>query len=139
MAKLEVTKQDGYNVLTFTMESKEVKTIRLTDEPYKAMQDYFKPKSIIESKEFPEFDVLWKIHAKGNKKTAKLRFIKAMKLISFDEIKLILESYVKSNDFVYLKGLDVWLNPEKEHWNDPIVKKEDKFKKEEPKKESFFR
>lgn len=71
-----------------------------------------------------EFNELWTIHAKGNKKTAKQRFAKAIKKIRFKDLKDKLKAYAASNDFQYLKGLDVWLNPDKEHWNDPIVPKQ---------------
>lgn len=134
----EGTLQECY-ALKFIENEHSSKIIRLLPGTYKMLEDYFKPKEI-NSKDNPQFEELWKLHAKGNKKTAKDRFIKSIKKVSFDELKSKLEAYIKSNDFCYLKGLDVWLNPEKEHWSDPIVKKEDKFKKpEEPVKSSFFR
>lgn len=116
-------------------------TMRMLPGTYKMLEDYFKPKEIKDEKVIPEFDKFWTIHPKGNKATAKQRFIKVMKKNSVDELESKLWLYIKSNDYCYLKGLDVWLNPEKEHWNDPIVKKEDKFKKEEKGADntSFFR
>lgn len=141
MAKLEVTPIEGLYLFKFTMNDGRVREIKFSDESHNAIKDYFTPKEIKDEKSIPEFDELWKMHSKGNKKTAKQRFIKAVKLISFPELKAKLEPYIKSNDFCYLKGLDVWLNPEKEYWNDVVVKKEDKFKKEELKENttSFFR
>jgi len=137
--KIEVTQSEGIHEIKFIKEDNSSKSWRLTNESYLALESHFKPKEV-SLKDNSLFDELWKIHAKGNKKTAKDRFAKAIKKISFEELKSKLEPYVKSNDFCYLKGLDVWLNPDKEYWNDPIVKKEDKFKKpEEPVKPSFFR
>jgi len=70
------------------------------------------------------FDVLYKMHQKGNKKTARERFNKVVKKVPFAELESKLKAYIASNEFQYLKGLDVWLNPAKEHWNDPIVYKD---------------
>lgn len=122
----------------FDYNNGEKKFLKFTEETHNAIKNYFSPIDIKEEKNIPEFDELWKLHPKGNKKTAKQRFVKVIKIIKFSELKSKLEPYIKSNDFCYLKGLDVWLNPEKEYWNDMIVKKEDKFKKEEPAKRGFF-
>ena len=137
--KIEVNKLEDIFEIKFTKQDNSSKVWKLTTESYLALEAYFKPKDI-NSKDETQFNELWSLHAKGNKKTAKDRFFKVMKKMSLEELKFKLEPYIKSNDFCYLKGLDVWLNPEKEHWNDPIVKKEDKFKKPEVKNEtSFFR
>lgn len=143
MVKLNVTiipVTDGSKIyeLTFERDGREGRGFKLSEESFNALKDYFTPKEIVDAKSIPEFDELWKLHPKGNKKTAKDRFIKVVKKVSFAELKSKLEPYIKSNDFCYLKGLDVWLNPEKEYWNDLVVKKEEKFKKEEPKKTKFF-
>lgn len=45
MAKLEVTKQDEYNVLTFTMENGDKRQLKLSDEPFEALKAYFKKPS----------------------------------------------------------------------------------------------
>ncbi len=71
-----------------------------------------------------EFDALWKLHAKGNKLTARQRFDKVISKVPFQELESKLKEYIQSNEFIYLKGLDVWLNPQKEYWNDPIVYKD---------------
>jgi hypothetical protein len=71
-----------------------------------------------------EFDVLWNLHAKGNKLTARQRFDKVISKVPLEELESKLKAYIQSNEFVYLKGLDVWLNPQKEYWNDPIVYKD---------------
>lgn len=146
MVKLKVTTipvTDGSKIyeLSFEKDDGPSRGFKLSEESFNALKDYFTPKEITDSKSIPEFDELWRLHSKGNKKTAKDRFIKVVKKVPLAELKEKLELYIKSNDFCYLKGLDVWLNPLKEHWNDPIVKKEEKFKKEEPKenKSSFFR
>lgn len=139
--RLEVTvptQDKPYYTLEWYNGGEKVRSISLYEETFKALEDYFKPKDIKDTKNIPEFDELWKLHPKGNKKTAKDRFIKVIKKVSFTELKSKLEPYIKSNDFCYLKGLDVWLNPEKEYWNDIVVKKEDKFKKEENNKKSSF-
>jgi hypothetical protein len=73
-----------------------------------------------------DFNELWSIHKKGNRKTAQERFNKVVKKVPLEKLKSILSEYIKSNDFQYLKGLDVWLNPEKCHWEDPIVYKNGK-------------
>jgi hypothetical protein len=83
-----------------------------------------------------DIDKLWSIHKKGNKKTAAERLKKVLKKVPIDELEEKLKIYVKSKppeDFKYLKGLDVWLNPAKEHWNDPIVQE----KKEQQPEVSF--
>lgn len=69
-------------------------------------------------------EILWKIHAKGNKKTAAARLPKVLKKIPFEELKAKYITYIKSvstSEFRHRKGLDVFLNPDKEHWNDPIA------------------
>ncbi len=71
-----------------------------------------------------DFERLWKIHAKGNKATAKERFSKVGHKLPIETWVAKLTEYVASNEFVFLKGLDVYLNPTKEHWNDPIVYKD---------------
>ncbi len=70
------------------------------------------------------FDALWKIHAKGSKKLAIARYGKVVKKITSEELEAKLSLYVQTNDFQYLKGLDVYLNPKMEHWNDPLVYKD---------------
>jgi hypothetical protein len=141
MTKLEVTQEGDLFLYNFTLEDGSKRIQRYSKTTHEAIKSYFTPKEIVDIKSIPEFDELWKLHPKGNKKTAKDRFIKVVKKVSFAELKSKLEPYIKSNDFCYLKGLDVWLNPEKEYWNDLIVKKEDKFKKEEKidNTTSFFR
>lgn len=78
------------------------------------------------SNEFIEdIDRLWSIHKKGSKATARERLSKVLKKIAIEELIVKLTEYVKSKppeEFEYLKGLDVWLNPKTEHWNDPIIK-----------------
>jgi len=138
MTKLEVTQEGEIFIYNFTLADGTKKQQKYSKTTHEAIKEYFSPKEIVDSKSIPDFDELWKLHPKGNKKTAKDRFIKVVKKISFAELKEKLEPYIKSNDFCYLKGLDVWLNPDKEYWNDIIVKKEDKFKKEEPTKPKFF-
>jgi hypothetical protein len=76
------------------------------------------------------FDKLWEIHAKGNKILSKQRLIVVLKKVSFEELESKLREYVQTNEFEYLKNLDVWLNPKMEHWNDPLVYKGE-FKKED--------
>jgi hypothetical protein len=71
-----------------------------------------------------DFDKLWQLHSKGNKATAKERFMKIGHKLPIEKWVALLTEYVASNDFMYLKGLDVYLNPTKEHWNDPIVYKD---------------
>jgi len=68
------------------------------------------------------FAQLWKIHAKGNQPTAKERLPKALKMITFELLKEKLKRYVAACNAnqTFKKGLDVWLNPQKEHWNDPL-------------------
>lgn len=138
MAKLEIVNLENVFTYNFIQEDGSIKSLKFSKQSHDAIKNYFNPIQLSYSKTIPEFDELWKMHPKGNKKTAKDRFIKVMKKVSFLDLKSKLEPYVKSNDFVYLKGLDVWLNPEKEHWEDLVVKKEDKFKKEEPVKPKFF-
>lgn len=143
MVKLDILQEVGKEakdvfVYNFILEDGTTKHLKFSRQTHEAIKNYFSPKEIVDSKSIPEFDELWKMHPKGNKKTAKDRFVKVVKKISFAELKEKLEPYIKSNDFCYLKGLDVWLNPEKEYWNDPIVKKEEKFKKEAPAKTKFF-
>jgi len=65
----------------------------------------------------------WAIHAKGSKATAKQRLPKALKKIDKNTLLAKLKEYIKTNDYQFLKGLDVWLNPDKEPWNDPLVYK----------------
>lgn len=146
MVKLEVTQSPPSYAskvyeLTFKYDNGVDRSFKLAEESYKALEEHFKPKE--EPKELTvssvQFDELWSIHKKGNRASAKQRLPKVLKKIKYEELRVLLLAYVKSNDFCYLKGLDVYLNPLKEHWNDPIVKKEDKFKKEEPKKPSFFK
>lgn len=141
MTKLEVKEEEGIFIYIFTLEDGTIRQQKYSKLTHEAIKRYYTPIEIKDEKSIPEFDELWKLHPKGNKKTAKERFIKAVKKVSYPELKSKLEPYIKSNDFCYLKGLDVWLNPIKEHWNDPIVKKEEKFKKEEKKENetSFFR
>lgn len=78
------------------------------------------------SNEFVEdIDKLWAIHKKGSKAKAKERLSKVLKKISIDDLAKKLTDYIKSKppeEFEYLKGLDVWLNPKMEHWNDPVIK-----------------
>lgn len=76
------------------------------------------------------FDSLWKLHPKGSKILSKQRLIVVLKKVPFEELEAKLSEYVKTNEFEYLKNLDVWLNPKMEHWNDPLVYKEG-FKKED--------
>ncbi len=71
-----------------------------------------------------DFDKLWKILTKGNKATAKERFMKIGHKLPIETWITKLTEYVSSNEFMFLKGLDVYLNPTKEHWNDPIVYKD---------------
>lgn len=71
-----------------------------------------------------DFEKLWKLHSKGNKTTAKERFSKVGHKLPIQTWIAKLTEYVASNEFVFLKGLDVYLNPAKEHWNDPIVYKD---------------
>lgn len=141
MTKLEVKEEEGVFIYNFTLEDGTTRQQKYSKTTHEAIKSYFTPIEIKDEKSIPEFDELWKLHPKGNKKTAKERFIKAVKKVPYPELKSKLEPYIKSNDFCYLKGLDVWLNPEKEYWNDIIVKKEEKFKKEEKKESetSFFR
>ena len=93
--------------------------------------DYIAPIKISEIERLENFNKLWAMHSKGNKKTALERFIKVK--VPFIELQQILQKYITSNDFQYLKGLDVWLNPAKEHWNDPIVYKNGEPPKDLPK------
>lgn len=81
------------------------------------------------------FEDLWKILKKGNKATAKDRFPKVMKKIEFPELKQKLINYVNHCDRynIFKKGLDVWLNPAKEYWNDPLVTQSNQ---KEPQKKS---
>lgn len=78
------------------------------------------------SNEFIEdIDKLWSIHKKGSRATARERLPKVLKKITIEELIVKLTEYVKSKppeEFEYLKGLDVWLNPKTEHWNDPVIK-----------------
>lgn len=78
------------------------------------------------SNEFIEdIDRLWSVHKKGSRAKAKERLSKVLKKITIEELIVKLTEYVKSKppeEFEYLKGLDVWLNPKTEHWNDPIIK-----------------
>lgn len=134
--KLEVNKENNIYILKFTKPDNTCRNVQFSEAQYECLKEHFLPSSNLAYDS--DFNILWDLHKKGNKTTAKKRFSKAIKKVSFTELKSLLEAYVKSNDFCYLKGLDVWLNPDKEHWNDPIVKKEDKFKKEEPKKSTFF-
>ena len=71
-----------------------------------------------------DFEILWKIHSKGNKKTALQRFSIVINKVPIKELETKLTAYIQTNEFTYLKGLDVWLNPVKEHWNDPLVYKD---------------
>ncbi len=69
-------------------------------------------------------DILWKIHAKGSKASARERLPKVLKKISFEELKQKYQAYIDScagREYQFIKGLDVFLNPKKEHWNDPIA------------------
>jgi len=65
---------------------------------------------------------LWAIHAKGNKQTASLRLTKIVKTVEFEYLKSRLLAYVKhcTEQNIFMKGLDVWLNPIKKHWDDPL-------------------
>lgn len=72
-----------------------------------------------------DIDKLWSIHAKGSKTKARERLPKVLKKITIEELSDKLKEYVSSKppeEFSFLKGLDVWLNPKTEHWNDPVVK-----------------
>lgn len=69
-----------------------------------------------------DIDILWTIHAKGTKKVAATRLKTVLKKVPMSELVTKLKSYVKSNEFQYLKGLDVWLNPTAEHWNAVVTK-----------------
>lgn len=68
---------------------------------------------------------IWVLHRAGNKQNAIERLPKALKLISMDELKGKLKTYLKacaeSNSFP--KNLDTWLNPKKQYWNDPLPKR----------------
>lgn len=67
---------------------------------------------------------LWSIHPKGNLQTAKERLPKVLLKIQIEMLIPKLKAYIASEpDEQYRKGLDVWLNPKKEHWNDPLVNK----------------
>lgn len=133
---LDVTKDKEAYLFTFKYDDGTTRKTLFTKDTYELIKNHFIPKT--DSADDTGFNELWKLHSKGNKKTAKQRYTKAIKKVSFTELKSILEIYIKSNDFCYLKGLDVWLNPEKEHWNDPIVNKIDKFKQDDVQKISFF-
>lgn len=70
-------------------------------------------------------DELWKIHAKGSKVKARERLPKVLKKITFEELKQKYQAYITAcksagKEFEFIKGLDVFLNPKNEHWNDPI-------------------
>lgn len=69
-----------------------------------------------------QVEELWQILKKGNKPTVIQRLPKVLKTVPFDELKAKLIAYVKDcdNSQAFKKGLDVWLNPEKQHWNDPL-------------------
>lgn len=69
-----------------------------------------------------QFEEMWTLHRKGNKATAKDRFFKVIKKIEYQELKAKLIAYLKNCDEynIFKKGLDVWLNPEREHWNNPL-------------------
>lgn len=68
-------------------------------------------------------DKLWRIHPKGNKPTAKKRLPLVLKMITMEELIIKLKAYVKHCDAngTFKKGLDVWLNSAKQHWEDPLV------------------
>ncbi len=69
------------------------------------------------------FEELWKLFKKGNRKTAETRFKSVIKKVPFQELKekaILYQKSVANREFEHRKGLDVWLNPVKEHWNDPI-------------------
>lgn len=90
------------------------------------------------------FNLLWSIHDKGNKKVALKRYLKICKKVDIELLKNRLTEYVASrpsSEYIYLKGLDVWLNPQAEHWNDKIVRSAGFDKKpvvEEKKISNFF-
>lgn len=131
MIKLEVLKEVGVNkedifVYNFVNSNGTSKFLKFQKETHEAIKNYYTPIIIKDEKSIPEFDELWKLHPKGNKKTAKDRFIKVIKKVPFSDLKEKLLPYIKSNDFCYLKGLDVWLNPDKEYWDDVIIWKDGK-------------
>lgn len=88
-----------------------------------------------------EFEKLWLLLPKGSKIKAKQRYIKVIKTIEHTELEAKLKAYIAYCDRcgVLRKGLDVYLNPTLQHWNDLNYEdKSMKFKKEEPKGIKFF-
>lgn len=83
-----------------------------------------------------DFERLWKILKKGNKAGAKERFSKVVRKIGCDELEEKLIAYVKHCDTygIFKKGLEVWLEPKKEHWNDPLVANQVKMSPNQPAK-----
>ncbi len=67
-------------------------------------------------------DQIWAIHKTGNKQLVRERLPKVLKKISFEDLKLKLENYLKWCDQTekFKKNLSTWLDPNKEYWNDPI-------------------
>ena len=68
------------------------------------------------------FEALWNIfEKKGNKATAKKRYPSVIKIADKDHLFRRARVYMKSvaeSERKFRKGLDVWLNPEKLHWED---------------------
>lgn len=69
-----------------------------------------------------QFEILWKIHNKGNKQEAKINFMKMKKMISFTALCEKLKHYVeyKTDDPIFLKDLSGWLNPKFKRWEDIV-------------------
>ena len=73
-----------------------------------------------------KFDELWVVFGKkGNKPTALNRYKIVTRKVSHDVLMLAAKKYIKYQDAIkaerqFRKGLDVWLNPQKNHWEDIV-------------------
>ncbi len=74
-------------------------------------------------------DQIWPLHKYGNKPTCIKRLPQVLKKISMEELIVKLKAYLKacSEGDVSTKMLSTWLDPAKEHWNDPLPKPMKKF------------
>ncbi len=83
---------------------------------------------------------LWAMHRYGNKPTVIKRLPKVLKKISFDDLVVKLKAYLAAceNGDVSKKMLSTWLDPEKEHWSDPLPQPMKKLfgQKPEPKQDT---
>jgi len=85
-----------------------------------------------------QFETLWKLLNVGNKQVAKTTFAKALKVDSYENIKLGLEKYVKfvTETDQFRKHLASFLNPKNKDWtterDSNIYKKKEIIKEQKP-------